>query len=79
MKLSCKQISIKLSESHDTKLSFTDRFFIRIHLLMCKSCQQIEQQFALLTKSSAKIKYKKQTLSDDARQRIIDKLKNKQL
>ncbi len=79
MKLSCKQVSIKLSKSQDTKLSFTDKFFMRIHLLMCKSCQQIEQQFNLLTKSTAKIKDKKQTLSDDARQRIIDKLKNKQL
>ncbi|VAX00696.1 hypothetical protein MNBD_GAMMA22-2841 [hydrothermal vent metagenome] len=77
MKLSCKQVSIKLSELQDTKLGFTDRFFMRIHLLMCKSCQQIEQQFSLLTKPSHKIKHKKQCLSDDARQRIIDKLKEK--
>lgn len=40
----CEQVSEKLSRSMDQKLSFRERFGIRIHLLGCELCRRYEKQ-----------------------------------
>jgi predicted anti-sigma-YlaC factor YlaD len=75
MKFSCKHISSKLSESQDNNISTTEKILIKMHLLMCSSCREFSNQMALIQKSAKKIRYKTQTLSADARARILKNLK----
>ncbi len=76
MKSSCKHVSIKLSEAQDHKLSLPERFFLKFHLLMCRSCSQVEKQMKLLSHTTQKIKPNNTTLTNNARQRILNNIKN---
>ncbi len=77
MKYSCKHVTVNLSESLDQELTITDKIMIKFHLLMCRSCQQIEKQLNLLNQSVKKVKQPKVILSVDSRNRILKNLKNK--
>lgn len=77
MKFSCKHVSLKLSESLDHKLSFTERLIIKVHLVMCHSCQEFAQQLKLISASTQNILCQPETLSADARQRIFNNINKK--
>jgi predicted anti-sigma-YlaC factor YlaD len=77
MKYSCKHVALKLSESIDRKLSINEKLLIKFHLLMCKSCQQVEKQMKLLSQSVNHIHHTNETLSKDTRERILNNIKTK--
>ena len=79
MNLSCKEVSFKISESLDRDLTLRERLAVKIHLIMCKACQQMAQQMKLLRSTalrygSATDTHNQENLSEEARQRILKTL-----
>ena len=77
----CEVITQKISESMDHKISLSDRFRIRFHLLGCKFCQRYEKQLIIMQKmmenKSKEINELPNSpkLSSDAKQRMKQKIK----
>ncbi len=46
----CKEVSRRVSEAMDHRLSFYQRMLIRMHLLMCRYCARFRRQVLLLGK-----------------------------
>lgn len=44
----CAEISQLLSEAQDRKLSFTEKFVGRTHLMMCRGCRNYQKQLGFL-------------------------------
>ena len=83
MMLSCKEVSIKVSESLDRKLPLRERMKVKLHLLMCEGCQRMVRQMALLRAASRRFASaevlpdtSQETLSHEARQRILHGLQS---
>ena len=81
--LSCKEVSIKVSESLDRKLTLRERLNVKLHLLMCQACQRMVRQMTLLravarrlTSAEALPDTMQETLSPEARQRILHGLQS---
>ena len=79
---SCKDISVKVSESMDRTLPFHHRIMIRIHLLMCKYCSRLKDQLIIL-RLAARIEDlptdetdRSPGLTEDASERIKKALRN---
>lgn len=49
---SCRDISLLVSRSLDTRLSAGERLRVRLHLLLCRSCRQFDVQLRLLRRAS---------------------------
>lgn len=85
--LTCKETSFKVVESLEKELSLSERFKMRTHLLMCKSCQRFAKQMQLLHNvlqqhlmySRNLSKSAQEKLSEEARLRILKKIKNQYL
>jgi len=79
VKLSCKEVSFRVSESLDRNLTLRERLAVKIHLIMCKACQQMAQQMKLLRStalrySSTADTHDQKELPEEARQRILKAL-----
>jgi hypothetical protein len=48
MMITCKQTSELMSQGQDRELGLVERLRLRLHLLICKRCRRVEQQFGLL-------------------------------
>jgi predicted anti-sigma-YlaC factor YlaD len=48
VKLSCKEVSRILSDGLDADMRPPLRARLRLHLVMCEACRNVEQQFDLL-------------------------------
>ena len=80
--LNCKQASHLVSQSLDRRLSFAERFGLRLHLLICAGCRQFSQQLAFMRDALAHWHRKIEsdasvTLPKDARQRIGEAMANR--
>jgi hypothetical protein len=83
--LSCKENSVKISESLDQTLPPAERFMMKAHLLICKSCQHFSKQMQLLHSAiqhSDEItehpdKQNPLKLSKETRQRILNNITKK--
>jgi predicted anti-sigma-YlaC factor YlaD len=84
---SCKQVSHMVSESLDGKvLSWRERIKLKIHLSMCKACQQMVRQMELLRAAANQLGKIEDnalppaqgTLSQEASARIRDRLRQAQ-
>lgn len=79
---SCKQVSFLVSESQDRKLSLRERLSVKVHLQMCKACQQMARQIKLLRATSRQCKsaedgksgHRQDHLSKEASERIRERL-----
>ena len=40
----CKEVHRLVIEGQDRKLSFVERFSVRVHLMMCNACRRFEAQ-----------------------------------
>ena len=49
--LNCKEVTFKLSEAQDRKLTLTERINLEIHLTMCKGCSNYRKQIDVLRKA----------------------------
>jgi predicted anti-sigma-YlaC factor YlaD len=81
--LSCKEVSYKVSESLDRKLTLRERMKVKLHLLICQACQRMVGQMALLRAVSRRFASAEvlpdttqETLSHEARQRILHGLQS---
>jgi len=79
---SCKEVSQLVSESMDRALPFYQRVLIRMHLLMCKYCARLREQFEAIRAGSGyeqlhgKELDDSRGLSSDGRERLKEFLKN---
>lgn len=77
--LNCKQASLLTSRAMDEKLSFKERTGLRLHLMLCRSCSNFTKQLHFLRKAANHFRIELDFhLTDEARQRIAESLKNKQ-
>ena len=47
-KLTCKEVARILSDGLDADMPAPQRARLRLHLVVCEACRNVEQQFALL-------------------------------
>lgn len=79
--LSCKEVTQKVSQAQDRKLTLRERIGVRLHLLICYACRRFVRQLAILTAASRHllsddISPDNATLTDSARQRIQEQLQS---
>lgn len=77
--ISCRRASELMSQQLDRPLSFSEKARLRTHLLICRSCPKTLEQFEILRHASQqymqpKSHEPKQTLDEQAKQRILAKL-----
>ncbi len=78
----CKEVSEMVSESMDRALPFYQRVLIRMHLLMCKYCTRVREQFKVIRAASryeelhGKELDSSRSLSNDGKERLKEFLKN---
>jgi predicted anti-sigma-YlaC factor YlaD len=80
--LTCKQTSELISQSLDKPQTWKTRFDLKLHLMMCKACQQYAKQMHTIKSNIFKLRESIQsdesiTLSEEAKKRMIDKLNQK--
>jgi len=77
MMLSCKEVSVLLSRACDTRLSWRERLAVRLHLLYCAGCAQLERQLAFLRRIGRRLREDmpgETRLPDESRERIRQQL-----
>lgn len=50
----CREVSALVSKSLDVHLSLRERFAVRLHLTMCKHCNNFKQQMLFLRGASGR-------------------------
>ena len=48
MLLSCKETTRLLSQGEDRSLAFGERVALRVHLVICNGCRNVDRQFRFL-------------------------------
>ncbi len=77
--LNCKQASQLASRAMDEKLPFWKNIALKMHLILCRSCTNFTRQLQFLRKASRRSRTNLDfQLTDEARQRIANTLKDKQ-
>lgn len=82
--LSCKDVTKLLSESMDRSLPLGKRIGVRLHLIICKWCARYERQLLLIRETAMRLAATVgapgesfgDTLSEEARERIRESIKN---
>jgi hypothetical protein len=46
--LTCKEVSMLLSQAQDRPLGLRERLFLQLHLLACHGCSNFRRQLALM-------------------------------
>jgi predicted anti-sigma-YlaC factor YlaD len=64
LKLDCKQVSRMLSEGLDEKLDAPERARMRLHLVICQACRNVDEQLAFMRRAI-------QALGQDRRDAIV--------
>jgi predicted anti-sigma-YlaC factor YlaD len=47
-KLNCKEVSRILSDGLDTEMAPAERTRLRLHMVICEACRNVEQQLGVL-------------------------------
>lgn len=82
--LSCKDVTLLISQSMDTSLPIGKRLGVRLHLLTCSFCTRYERQLRLIRETLRRLTVSVdhpeeaavENLSADARDRIRKSLRN---
>lgn len=79
----CEVITERISLAQDGKLSWRDRFMTRLHLAVCTWCTKYQKQVTFITeatraraKDEASVKASRTKLPDDARSRMMRRLRD---
>jgi hypothetical protein len=78
--LTCKETSQLISQSHERRLTFSERLGLRIHLFVCGACSEFRHQMKLLHEAARRIAEERETagvaapLPAAARERIRERL-----
>jgi len=73
---SCKLASSLASKACELRLSFTEWFRLRLHVLMCQSCRNCEQEMRLLHDVLAHIRRKQGVFEVDLPQKDREHIRN---
>jgi len=46
--LTCKQVSVKLSQAQERRLGWAERIGLRVHLMLCDGCRNFRRQLELI-------------------------------
>ena len=78
--LTCKQVIDLASNGLDTKIPWPKSWKMKLHLILCKTCNQYLKQLKFIQTAAASIdaQYQNISLSSDAQNRISAKLKQDQ-
>ncbi|NWG86935.1 MAG: zf-HC2 domain-containing protein [Hydrogenophilaceae bacterium] len=73
--LSCKETSLLVSQSRDRRLSWSERWAVRLHLWICEQCRRYQRQVAFFGWLAQKLEadpgpMTQAELSEAARERI---------
>lgn len=82
--MSCRKASEKLEKSKFQKLSFVEAYTLKLHLAMCKQCQDYKKYSAQLDEllknefGNEEVDHStiEVSLTPEEKQRLIEKLKN---
>jgi len=55
MLLSCKETTRLLSRGEDRKFAFSERIALRLHLVICDGCRNVNAQFKFLRSAMRKL------------------------
>jgi len=74
--LSCKDVTHLLSQSQDRRLSWAERFGVRLHLAYCRGCRRFARHLEFLRTAAGRLRRESAAwrLSSDARDRIKRRL-----
>lgn len=76
--LTCKEVSLLVSQSLDRRLSWRERLGVRLHLLMCEACTRFALQMRFLRTAMCRVRSDTlpadTRLSPQARERITQAL-----
>jgi hypothetical protein len=77
----CKKATRLLSEAMDRRLSFFEKFGLRLHLFLCKWCRRYGEQLKFLRSAARECqehesRQEPQRLSPEARERIKQRLQS---
>jgi len=80
--LSCKEVSLLVSQSYDAKLTWRQRLGVRLHLLVCEACRRFERQMQFLRRAGRAFSDRQRdgvsgSLSPSARERIRNSLRGR--
>jgi predicted anti-sigma-YlaC factor YlaD len=50
--LSCKEVSLLISQSYDARLTWRQRMAVRMHLLVCEACRRFARQMQFLRRAA---------------------------
>ena len=53
--LSCKEVSGLVSDGQDMEMSVTDRTLLRLHMVMCDGCRNVEKQMLFLREAMKRL------------------------
>jgi predicted anti-sigma-YlaC factor YlaD len=53
-KLTCQEVARILSDGLDAEMAPAERTRLRLHLVICEACRNVEQQFSLLRRLVSK-------------------------
>jgi len=53
--MDCKEMSRLISESRDLNLPPAERARMRLHLVICSTCRNVEEQFAFLRRAMRRL------------------------
>lgn len=46
--MTCKEVSMLLSQAQDRPLGLRERLFLQLHLLLCRGCANFRRQLSLM-------------------------------
>jgi hypothetical protein len=78
--LSCKEVSVLLSRSCDTRLSWRERLAVRLHIFYCVGCARLRRQLEFLQRVGRQLRAATPgqiRLPEPARERIRRRLHQK--
>lgn len=74
---SCHRVMQKLSQSFDAPLSRADRFWMDLHIRLCKDCTVCKDQFGILRNAGRCLKDGKTTVSATLPQTTRERMKER--
>ena len=75
--LQCDESKRLMSEGLDRDLSRVERWALRLHFVSCIACRGVRKQFAFLQQAARRRgEQLSERLSDEARQRIAEKIRD---
>lgn len=81
--MDCKHASHLISQAQEVRLSWRQRFGLRLHLMLCDACTQFSRQLELLREAVRQVGRRIESderfkLSPNARDRIAEAMESRQ-